>query len=74
MLVVTAEDLFGQGIAGALKGKGYRSEWVAKFRLVQEAVYLEPPDLLLMDDQALRECRSDLLTWMNAGKFHSRVR
>lgn len=73
VLVVTAEDLFGQGIAGALKGKGYRSEWVAKFRLVQEAVYLEPPELLLMDDQALRECRSDLLTWMNAGKFHSRV-
>lgn len=73
ILVVTEEDLFGQGIAGALKGKGYRGEWVAKFRLIQETVYLEPPDLLIMDDRVLKECRSDVLTWMNAGKFHSRI-
>lgn len=73
ILVVTGEDLFGQGIAGALKRKGFRSDWVAKFTLVQEEVYLEPPDLLLMEAQALKEWRSDILTWMNAGKFHSRV-
>ncbi len=73
ILIVTREDLFGQGMSSALKSKGYRT-WVAtKFRLILDRVYLDPPDLLLLDEEATREGSQDIITWMVAGDFQGRV-
>lgn len=73
ILLVMEEGLLGQGMVAVLKGRGYKAVAVESFRGILEEAYLEPPDLLLIDETSLKGEHREIITWLEAGKSRAPI-